>query len=85
MSRKLNSRLRAKYSSAILRPPITASAPSAMNSLLCIRWLMRWKSASEAKNLVEMLPRAQQKGLNSRTSTLGKAVSSTNSASLPAV
>lgn len=30
-----------KYSSATLRPPTSASAPSTTNSLLCIRWLTR--------------------------------------------
>src|SRR5437764_1454 len=45
MSTKFDVVLRAQDSSAMLRPPITAIAPSAINSLLCIRWLRRLKSA----------------------------------------
>ena len=36
-STKLSDALRMKYSSAMLRPPATTIAPSAMKSLLCIR------------------------------------------------
>ena len=38
-----------------------------------MRWLRRPKSASEAAYLLSRLPRPQQNGLNSRTSTLGNA------------
>ena len=48
MSTKLLVALRAKYSSPMFRPPITAIAPSAMKSLLCIRWLSLLNSQSEA-------------------------------------
>ena len=48
MSTKFDSALRRKYSSAMLRPPTTAITPSAMNILLCMRWLRRPKSKSDA-------------------------------------
>ena len=47
MSMKFASPPRSKYSSAMLRPPVTAKLPSAMNSLLCMRWLMRENWCSE--------------------------------------
>ena len=55
----------------MLRPPTTAITPSAMNSLLCMRWLSRTISCGEAAKREMKPPRPQQKGLNSRTSTLG--------------
>ena len=48
MSTKLASIARRKYSSAMLRPPATAITPSAMKSLLCMRWLSRPKSKIDA-------------------------------------
>ena len=71
MSTKLSVELRMKYSSAMLRPPATAIALSAMKSLLCIRRLRRLKSKSDAVYLDSRPPRPQQNGLNSRTSTFG--------------
>ncbi len=41
MSMKFCASLSTKYSSAMLRPPTTAITPSAMKSLLCMRWLSR--------------------------------------------
>ena len=55
MSMKLLVGLRVKYSSAMFRPPMTAIAPSAMNSLLCIRRLSRLMSNSDAMYLPPML------------------------------
>ena len=53
---------RAKYSSAMLRPPITAIAPSAMKSLLCIRWLSRSNSDErDGKPRHHALPRAAKR------------------------
>jgi hypothetical protein len=47
-----------------LRPPITAIAPSAMKSLLCMRWLTRAQSPVDAmKRPMWPWPRAQQNGL----------------------
>ena len=71
--------LRMKYSSAMLRPPATTIALSAMNSLLCMRWLSRPKSESDAAYLESRPPRPQQNGLNRRTSTFGNAASPMNS------
>jgi len=46
-STKFACSLRMKYSAAMLRPPETEKLLSAMNSLLCIRWLMRPNWCSE--------------------------------------
>jgi hypothetical protein len=80
MSMKFCASLSTKYSSAMLRPPTTAIAPSAMNSLLCMRWLSRAISSGEAaKRDSSPPPRPQQKGLNSRTCTLGTAANASSS------
>ena len=85
MSTKLLVSLRVKYSSPMLRPPITATAPSATKSLLCILWLRRVKSLIDARYFPASVARAQQNGLNRRTSTFGNPASPRNIASLPAV
>ena len=85
MSMKLASVLRMKYSSAMLRPPDTAKRLSAMNSLLCIRRLMRLNSCSEADDAAEDEPPRDGSGLNSRTSTLAIAAKLQNSSSSPPV
>ena len=85
MSTKLLVALRAKYSSAMFRPPMTAIEPSAMKSLLCIRWLSRLNSPSDAAYRLATLWRAQQNGLKRRTSTLVKAASPRNIGSPPTV
>ena len=48
-SMKLATLLRMKYSSPILRPPATARLLSAMNSLLCMRRLMRANSCIDSR------------------------------------
>ena len=76
--------LRRKYSLATLRPPITAIAPSAMNSLLCMRWLTRFQSPTEAtKRIACPESRMQQNGLKMRTSTFLCAAKAMNISSLP--
>ncbi len=78
--------LRRKYSLATLRPPITAIAPSAMKSLLCMRWLTRFQSPTEArKRAAWPCPRAQQNGLKMRTSTFLCAAKARNISSWPPV
>ena len=71
MSTKFCASLSMKYSSAMLRPPTTAITPSAMKSLLCMRWLSRPISCGDAAKRERKPSRPQQNGLNSRTSTLG--------------
>jgi hypothetical protein len=70
-STKLPPLLLKKYSSAMLRPPATANAPSAMSILLCMRWLTREKSPSAITQRVSAKERPEGKGLKRRTSTLG--------------
>ena len=68
----------------MLRPPVTAKLPSAMNSLLCMRWLMRANSCSENSDArVRSAPPRTGSGLNRRTSTLGWAARPASSASWP--
>ena len=71
MSMKLAALPRMKYSSATLRPPVTANVLSAMKSLLCMRRLMRSKSCSENSTRVVREPERTGSGLNSRTCTFG--------------
>ncbi len=68
---KLPRGLRKKYSSAMLRPPAIANTPSAMNSLLCMRWFSRVRSASDRPQRVMVSARPAGNGLNSRTCTFG--------------
>ena len=70
-SMKLACGLRMKYSSAMLRPPETATLLSAMNSLLCMRWLMRLKSSSEPRMRQVGEPERSANGLKTRTCTVG--------------
>ncbi len=70
---KLPRGLRKKYSSAMLRPPAIAKMPSAMNSLLCMRWFNRARSASDSPQRVTVNARPAGNGLNRRTCTLGVA------------
>ncbi len=81
MSMKLASVLRMKYSSAMLRPPDTEKRLSAMNSLLCIRRLMRLNSCADETMRLRTEPPREGSGLNSRTSTLGIAAKLQNSSS----
>ena len=82
-SMKLAPALTMKYSSAMLRPPATAIAPSAMNSLLCMRRCTRLKSSADAAKRVMRFCRPAGNGLNSRTSTFGCASRPRNSGSAP--
>ena len=68
----------------MLRPPITAIAPSAMNSLLCMRWFTR-SSRPPRQEARGLTCRAMMNGLNSRTSTLGWAAKARNISSPPGV
>ncbi|MNS52231.1 hypothetical protein D3C72_849410 [compost metagenome] len=79
MSMKFCASLSTKYSSAMLRPPTTAIAPSAMKSLLCMRWLRRWMSKIDTTKRDRNPSRAQQNGLNRRTDTFGVSDSASNS------
>jgi hypothetical protein len=79
MSMKFCASLSTKYSSAMLRPPTTAITPSAMKSLLCMRWLSRLISHGEAAKRERKPLRPQQNGLNSRTSTFGVSDSASSS------
>ena len=84
-SMKFACSLRRKYSSARLRPPAIAMAPSAMKSLLCMRWLSRRKSVKKSSQRVAMCSRPLTKGLNRRTCAFGSAASASRSGSMPAV
>ena len=83
MSMKLASPPRSKYASAMLRPPVMAKLPSAMNSLLCIRWLMRENWCSESTMRCSKPPPRTGSGLNMRTSMWSWAARPANSASWP--
>ncbi len=67
-STKLLVGLRTKYSSPMLRPPVTAIALSATNILPCMRWLMRSMSTSDERMRVSVENRPAGKGLYSRSS-----------------
>ncbi len=82
---KLPLRLWKKYSSAMFLPPATAKAPSAMKSLLCIRWLSRAKSPMANAHLVALNARAVGNGLNTLIWTFGVAARFRSSVSLLSV
>src|SRR4029450_1216546 len=57
----------------MLRPPTTASTPSAMNSLLCMRRLMRSKSCIDSSTREAGVPLRTGSGLKMRTSAPARA------------
>lgn len=85
MSMKFAAVLRMKYSLAMLRPPETAKLLSAISSLLCMRWLMRPKSVIDSASRVASELEREGSGLNSRTSTFGKAEKVLKTSSEPPV
>ena len=78
---KLAASPRSKYSLAMLRPPVIAKLPSAIISLLCMRWLMRASWCADRATRAAKPPLRAGSGLNRRTSKRGCSESAANSAS----
>ena len=77
---KLSTGLASKYSSPRLRPPTSAMRLSAIQLLLCMRWLRRRKSVANSPAL-RASPLRLASGLYIRTSRSGCASSAANPAS----
>ena len=85
MSTKLAALDFMKYSSPMLRPPVMATWPSAMNSLLCMRRCICSKEPGPSNSRVIGEPTRSGSGLNSRTSTPSCAASAASSGATSAL